>query len=254
MKSIQQIAEELDISTGTIREYLKSFKEFFPQPVEHEGIKEYPPETSELVEKIYAFYQSSGMTKEEIREKLGGEIARDMARENGSPPPTSPVAFASPLSSGPMDMLMEKLDRLTTAIDVLTQTIGGGQLRLRDNDETKEKEKLNQFNAQITEIIELSKENDSLNVEKNVQAADGTLIFSFGDMTIDADKAFKYGRISGKPLLHINLETEKNPEGTIRKWLSQHRINILHVAGRNACKVPLLKKTVNDIIASILHR
>ena len=39
MKSIVQMAEELDISSGTIREYLKRFEEFFPDPVEHEGIK-----------------------------------------------------------------------------------------------------------------------------------------------------------------------------------------------------------------------
>ncbi|MBU0996390.1 MAG: putative molybdenum carrier protein [Proteobacteria bacterium] len=248
MKSIPQMAEDLDISTSTIREYLKSFKEFFADPVEHEGVKEYPPETSELISKIYTYYQSSGLTKEEIRIKLGGEAALDSEPAVSA---SQPVAVsAAPMAMAQFEMLGEKIDKLTMAIEILTATLSGSGVKMGIGGF----DKIDEFNAQITEILEISKESDDKNIEKNVQDADGTLVFSFGKLTTNAEKALKFGQAYKKPYLHVDLEVDKNPVQTVKNWLSQSRIKILHVAGRNASKVPLLKKTVNDIIASILDR
>ncbi len=77
MKSVPSIAENLDISSGTIREYLERFPEFFPDPVERDGIKVYPPETIVLLKKIHNYYQTTDMTKDKIRVKLGGTQEQD---------------------------------------------------------------------------------------------------------------------------------------------------------------------------------
>ena len=117
MKTIPQMAETLDISSGTIREYLQRFEEFFADPVEHEGVKEYPNETAELVTKIYGYYQNSGMTKEEIRVKLGGAMALE-----ANPELAALQAQAVPMDMEKFDELGEKIDKLTIAIETLTST------------------------------------------------------------------------------------------------------------------------------------
>ncbi len=121
MKSIPQMAQQLDISTGTIREYLKSFDDFFADPVEHEGVKEYPNETEELIKEIYDYYQTSGLTKEEIRIKLR---QKEEAQAN---PGAAQVAVAAPMDMEKFDLLNEKIDKLTAAIESLTAVFSGSQ-------------------------------------------------------------------------------------------------------------------------------
>ncbi|MCK5310496.1 MAG: MerR family transcriptional regulator [Desulfobacteraceae bacterium] len=249
MKSIPQIAEELDISSGTIREYLKRFEEFFPDPVEHEGVKEYPPETSELVTKIYGYYQNSGMTKEEIRVKLGGAMAIE-----ANPELAGLQAQAVPMDMEKFDALGEKIEKLTTAVENLTAVFSGGGTNLDAPKATFGNNKVDEINAQITDILELTKESDPQKTEENVLNADGTVIFSFGKLSINAENALKFSKANKKPWLHIDLETEKSPARAVRTWIAQSDISVLNVAGRSASKVPGLKKTVNDIIASLLSQ
>jgi DNA-binding transcriptional MerR regulator len=250
MKSIPQMAEDLNISSGTIREYLKRFQEFFPDPVEHEGIKEYPPETSELVTKIYGYYQDSGMTKEEIRVKLGGAMALETNPE---------LAAALQTQSVPMDMekfdaLGEKIENLTKVIENLIGTISqsNGGLNLNATGKAKKIQKVEEINARITDILEMTKESAPEKTKENVLNADGTVIFSFGKLSKNAEDALKFSKANKKPWLHIDLQTEKDPARAVRIWIAQSDISVLNVAGRSASKIPGLKKTVNDIIASIL--
>ena len=249
MKSIVQMAEELDISSGTIREYLKRFEEFFPDPVEHEGIKEYPPETSELVKKIYGYYQNSGMTKEEIRVKLGGAMALE-----ANPELAALQTQAVPMDMAQFDALGEKIEKLTAAVEKLTIAFSGGGADLSAPKEISGNKKIDKINAQITDILESTKESDPKKTEENVLAADGTVIFSFGKLSINSENALKCSKANKKPWLHIDLETEKSPARAVRTWIAQSDISVLNVAGRSASKVPGLKKTVNDIIASILNQ
>ena len=123
MKSIPQIAEALDISSTTLREYLKRFNQFFADPVEHEGVKEYPDETLDLARRIHGYYQTTEMTKEEIRIKLGGIQASE-----DNPPPA--VAIASPMDPAQFTLLGEKLDHLISVIENLTAVLSssGGEL------------------------------------------------------------------------------------------------------------------------------
>jgi len=247
MKSIPQMAEELDISSGTIREYLQRFEEFFADPVEHEGVKEYPDDTAELITKIYGYYQNSGMTKEEIRVKLGGAMALE-----ANPELAALQTQAVPMDMEKFDALSEKIEKLTAAIGVLTTAITGGGKNIVANPDPSDLDKVEAINNQITDILEFAKDNDPVKTKENVLNADGTVIFSFGKMAGNAETALKFSKDNKKPWLHIDLQTEKNPARAVRTWLVKSNISVLNVAGRSASKVPGLKKTVNDIISSVL--
>ncbi len=247
MKSIPQIAQELDISSTTIREYLKQFNKFFADPVEHEGVKEYPDETLDLARRIHEYYQTTEMTKEEIRIKLGG------IQDSEDNPPAA-MAIASPMDTAQVSLLGEKLDHLISVIENLTNALtgSGGKLFPTVKKKIGSNEKLNEIKAQITDIIEMSKGNDSENLEENVLAADGSIIFSYGRLSPNAADTLNFAKAHKKPWLHIDLETEKNPSPILRKWLNQFQVKVLNVAGKSASKVPGLQKSVNDIISLVL--
>lgn len=247
------MAKSLDVSASTIREYLSRFEEFFPDPVEHEGVKEYPPDAEDLVKRIYGYYQTSGMTKDEIRIKLGG------APLEGE---SVPVAAGSAVAMSPMDTaqfqeLGEKFERLIITIENLTAAITGASVDTFKGirKQTGSNVKINELNDQITSIIELTKgegENGE-NIEKNVMEADGTVVFSFGKLTQSAIDSINFAKAHKKPWLHIDLETEKNPSKVLRTWLPQFNVKLLNVAGRSASKIPGLKRSINDIISLVLN-
>ncbi len=251
MKSIVQMAKTLDISSSTIREYFSRFEAFFPDPVEHEGVKEYPPEAEELIKKIYGYYQTSGMTKEEIRVKLGGPHESDHAQ-----PPAAAVA-AAPMDMEKFEELSERMERLITTIENLTAAITGmdvGTFKgIRKHQVTHTK--LNDLNDQISDIIELTRGEgkNNENIEKNVLESDGTVIFSFGRLAPNAADSMNFAKAHKKPWLHIDLETNQNPSKRLKEWLLQFEIKVLNVAGKNASKIPGLKKSVNDIISMVLN-
>jgi len=247
MKSIAQMARSLDVSSSTIREYINRFEKFFPDPVEHEGVTEYPPEAENLIKKIYEYYQTSGMTKEEIRMKLGGHVASDQ----------TPLPGFVPMDAGQFEQLGEKLEQLIACIEKLTSAITGANVDTFKGirKQVGSHEKLNEINEQITDIIELSKDEggSNENIEQNVLDADGTIIFSFGKLSLNASDSMNFAKAHKKPWIHIDLETEKNPSAVLRKWLLQFDIKVLNVAGKSASKIPGLKKSVNDIISLVLN-
>lgn len=250
MKSIPQIAEALDLSSTTIREYLSRFNEFFADPVEHEGIKEYPDETQDLVARIHGYYTKTGMTKDEIRIKLGGGAPQTPVAAAGTVSGTA----VSALDAEQFKVLESKLDRLITVMETLTETIvKAGELGFTNARKAYAgNDKLKEINAHITEILEMSKGGDASSLEKNVLDADGSIIFSFGRLSPNAVDTINFAKAHKKPWIHIDLETEKHPGHKIRTWLDQFDINVLNVAGRSAAKVPGLKKSVQDILDLIL--
>ena len=255
MKSIPQIAEALDLSSTTIREYINRFNEFFADPVEHEGIKEYPDETQDLVARIHGYYTKTGMTKDEIRTKLGGgggegDIQAPAAA--GAAPVSGPAVSA--LDAEQFKVISEKLDRLITVMETLTDSlVKAGDLGFMNARKAYAgNDKMNEINAHITDILELSKGGDAGKLEKNVLDADGSIIFSFGRLSPNAVDTINFAKAHKKPWIHIDLETEKHPGHKIRTWLDRFDINVLNVAGRSAAKVPGLKKSVQDILDLIL--
>jgi DNA-binding transcriptional MerR regulator len=247
MKSVAQMAKDLDISSSTIREYLSRFEEFFPDPVEHDGLKEYPPEAEELVQKIYGYYQNSGMTKEEIRVKLGGPQASDQA---------APVAMmGAPMDMEKFDQLSERLERLIGTIENLTAALTGASvdslkvIRKKASSESR----LNEISEKLSDLMDLSKveEVTAEDVEKKVLEADGTVVFSFGKLTANALDSINFAKAHKKPWIHIDLETEKNPAKVLRTWLPQFDIKKLNVAGRSASRIPGLKRSIDDMISLV---
>ncbi len=252
MKSIAQMAKDLDISSSTIREYLNRFEEFFPDPVEHEGIKEYPPDAQDLIKKIYGYYQTSGMTKEEIKMKLGGPAPMEQA------PAAAGMAAMAPMDMEQFEQLGERFERLITTIENLTSAITGANV---DTFKTIRKQvgshdKLNEINEQIANIIELTKGEDENgeDIEQHVMDADGTIVFSFGKLTPNAIDSINLAKTHKKPWLHIDLETEQNPAKVLRIWLVKFEIKVLNVAGRSASMIPGLKRSVNDMISTVLTK
>jgi DNA-binding transcriptional MerR regulator len=250
MKSIAQMAKDLNISSSTIREYLSRFEEFFPDPVEHEGIKEYPPDAEDLTKKIYGYYQTSGMTKEEIRVKLGGPAPVDQA------PAVAGMAAMAPMDMAQFEQLGERFERLITTIENLTSAITGANVETFKGirKQLGSHDKLSEINDQISDIIELSKGEGERgeDLEKNVLDADGTIVFSFGRLAPSAVDSINFAKAHKKPWLHIDLETEQNPAKVLRNWLPRFEVKALNVAGRSASKIPGLKKSVNDMISMVL--
>jgi len=250
MKSIAQMAKDLNISSSTIREYLSRFEEFFPDPVDHEGIKEYPPDAEDLVKKIYGYYQTSGMTKEEIRVKLGGPAPVEQA------PAAAGMAPMAPMDMEQFNQLGERFERLITAIENLTSAITGANVETFKGirKQLGSHDKLSEINSQISDIIELSKGESASGeeIEKNVLDADGTIVFSFGRLAPSAIESINFAKAHKKPWLHIDLETEQNPAKVLRNWLPRFEIKVLNVAGKSASKIPGLKKSVNDMISMVL--
>lgn len=252
MKSIAVMAKDLNISSGTIREYLTRFAEFFPDPVEQEGVKEYPPEAEDLVKRIYGYYQNSGMTKEEIRVKLGGSKTDDLST-------TLPVAGATvfaPMVMEKIELMNEKMDKLIAAIEFLTSAITGANIETIKGvrRQAESSEKINDINTRITDLMAATKGEgeNSETIEQNVLKADGTVIFSFGRLSLSAADSLNFAKAHKKPWLHIDLETEKNPAKVLRRWMPQFNIKTLNVAGRSASKIPGLKKSIDDMIALVL--
>lgn len=250
MKSIPQMAKALDISSSTIREYISRFEEFFPDPVEHEGLKEYPPEAQDLIKKIYTYYQTSGMTKDEIRIKLGGAAVL--------PDQPGAAAVMAPMDTAQFDLLGEKLERLIATVENLTAAITGAKVETFKTirKQASSHEKISEINKQLTDIIELNGGDGEKGetIEKNVLDTDGTVVFSFGKLSATAIESINFAKAHKKPWLHIDLETEKNPSNVLRKWMSQFNIKALNVTGRSASRIPELKKSVNDIISLALNR
>lgn len=245
MESISQIAQTLDISSSTIREYLERFPEFFPDPVEKDGVKVYPPETMELIKKIHEYYQTS-MTKEQIRVKLGGKPEEEILA-------TGPVTAA--IDPDRLNSLEKKMDSLISVIENLTAAISdaGTETFKRIKNQVSTSEKLNDLNRQISNILELKKGETSENIEKNVLDADGTIIFSFGKLSAVAADSKHFAKAHKKPWIHLDLEKERHPSGLVKEWLTQFDIKILNVAGRNASRIPGLKRSIDDMISLILQ-
>ncbi|MCP4076099.1 MAG: MerR family transcriptional regulator [Gammaproteobacteria bacterium] len=249
MKSVPSIAENLDISSGTIREYLERFPEFFPDPVERDGIKVYPPETIVLLKKIHNYYQTTDMTKDQIRVKLGGTQEQDDEQVQ------SPVQTSAAIDPEQFMALEQRLDSLISILEKLTATISdaGSETFSRIKKQVNSSQTLNDINQKFTDIVELKKGQKSEDIEKNVLNADGTIIFSYGIMHSTAKDSLEFAKAHKKPWIHIDLEIEQQPSSIIREWNKQFNIRVLNLVGRDVSKIPGLKRSIDDMISLVMQ-
>ena len=89
--------------------------------------------------------------------------------------------------------------------------------------------------------------------EQNVIDSDGTLIFTYGQLTGGSALTRKFANQHKKPCLHINLDIVEKPLLKIKDWILEWDIKILNVAGRSANKAPGIYDQVKDIIANLLR-
>ncbi|MBI9086325.1 MAG: putative molybdenum carrier protein [Desulfobacterales bacterium] len=90
--------------------------------------------------------------------------------------------------------------------------------------------------------------------EQNVLDSDGTVIFSHGPLTGGSKLIQKLARQHKKPCLHINLD--KVPiylsSSEILKWVREHEVEILNVAGPRASKDPSIHDEVIYIVQGVI--
>lgn len=87
--------------------------------------------------------------------------------------------------------------------------------------------------------------------EKNVQAADGTLIISRGTPTGGTEVTRKMVLKHGKQLLHIDLAMGQSPTAAadlIVSWIRMSQIEILNVAGPRASGDPAIYNEAATIL------
>ena len=89
--------------------------------------------------------------------------------------------------------------------------------------------------------------------EKNIQESDGTLIVSFGPLSggsaLTEALAIRYDR----PCLHLDLTlmNQARAATTIRKWLNEHRVETLNVAGSRASGEPRIYRAVFELLTAV---
>ena len=89
--------------------------------------------------------------------------------------------------------------------------------------------------------------------KQNVIDSDGTVIFTYGELTTGSALTKKIAKQHKKPYLHIDLSIVKDPVFVIKDWIIEWDIKILNVAGRSASKAPKIYDTVKDIINQLLR-
>lgn len=88
--------------------------------------------------------------------------------------------------------------------------------------------------------------------KQNVIDSDGTLIFGYGKLTTGSALTLRLARQYEKPFLHIDLDIETDPADRIRKWVRDHHIKVLNVAGRKLSKAPHIYDAVKTIMKKVL--
>ena len=89
--------------------------------------------------------------------------------------------------------------------------------------------------------------------ELNVVHSDGTLILTHGELTGGSALTKEFAEKHKKPCLHINLNSKPEFQATIdiTRWIKQHEIEILNVAGSRASKDPAIYDAVMRVLETV---
>jgi hypothetical protein len=91
--------------------------------------------------------------------------------------------------------------------------------------------------------------------EWNVRDSDGTVIFSFGPTLIGGSKeAAEFAQKHRKPCLHLSaaLHGDRAPE-VLRRFIEEHHIKTLNVAGPRASKEPMVGEVVKAVLGAVME-
>lgn len=89
-------------------------------------------------------------------------------------------------------------------------------------------------------LRELASSSYASRTERNVLAADGTLILSQGPLTAGSARTAEFALAHGRPCLHLDLAclSLRAASARLTEWLREKNISILNVAGPRASKDP----------------
>jgi hypothetical protein len=74
--------------------------------------------------------------------------------------------------------------------------------------------------------------------EKNVAVSDGTLILNKGCLSEGTKLTFEFAVKHGKPCLVVQLGGDPLAAGLVVRWIEEHEIKVLNVAGPRESKCP----------------
>ena len=86
--------------------------------------------------------------------------------------------------------------------------------------------------------------------ERNVVDSDGTLILHRGRVTGGTQFTYRMTRKHGKPSLSIDLTRAPAPE-EIHRWLAEHGIRVMNVAGPRESSCPGIAQQTRQLIESL---
>jgi hypothetical protein len=89
--------------------------------------------------------------------------------------------------------------------------------------------------------------------EKNILAADGTLIFSFGPLTGGSALTEALAIRHNRPFLHIDLELieKEHAAALVEQWFREEKLEVVNVAGPRASSEPRIYKAVYSLLTSL---
>jgi hypothetical protein len=85
---------------------------------------------------------------------------------------------------------------------------------------------------------------------RNVLDSDGTLIISCGELSGGTELTLRVARRYGKPAFVVELPEADVEE--IRRWLAEHRIQILNVAGPRESTSPGVYRFARSLLRAVL--
>ena len=91
--------------------------------------------------------------------------------------------------------------------------------------------------------------------EQNILNSDGTVIFTFGNLTGGSALTRKLAKTHGFPCLHVDLNKVTVGEGAdiVRSWIEKHNIKVLNVAGSRASKAPTVYAVTKQILKDAIE-
>lgn len=109
--------------------------------------------------------------------------------------------------------------------------------------------------AEKYRLQELATESYPQRTEKNILAADGTVIFSHGQLTGGSALTERLAQEHGKPLLHLDLETMSPPQAAslLEDWLTDNDITVLNVAGARASTDPAIYVATVRVLGLVIQ-
>ena len=87
--------------------------------------------------------------------------------------------------------------------------------------------------------------------ELNVLDSDGTLIIAAGPLTGGSALTRRIAELRGKPCIVADLDAPPDRE-RIRRWLSEHRIGVLNVAGPRESLKPGIGERARNFLSGLL--